>query len=378
MMETATMSHSSLLDSHSPPPPNTSSKVGNHRDLRTPRFCLDAFHSPSEFSSRANGSRHSSAAQSRSNSIHEDSLVSPTAMPVSFNSLRDSAHDLNQRIGKSPGTSPGLAPSSPSGIFRGTSDRNPALTIRRAPSGASLSKDIEHLRLDENSPPKDSGRRHHRRRRTGSLSDSPPRRQSLTEDMLFPATVDDIHECDEGHCSNHHHRQSSSSIVSIKCDRSDDDNDSTHAMEHIEGEIEATIPMAPMAPLMLVPLIDRPVEMAELIEHYANKRWVNQVKHTVGDDVYKNQCLPLWTETGRNKLPDIAWLKRSKDLLVANSCGGNRDPRLWSEFCDMVGWSEGEIELEEENRRPSSSPRRHGSQDGNISPQMKCIVEEED
>lgn len=151
-------------------------------------------------------------------------------------------------------------------------------------------------------------------------------------------------------------------------------------MENIEGEIETLIPMAPMAPLMLVPLIDRTVEMAELIDHRANKRWVSQVKHALGDDKFKNQCLPLWTQTSRNKLPDIAWLKRSKDLLITKSCGGNNDTRLWSEFCDMVGWSEESIELEDNHMRrpPSVSPRRHGSQDGSTSPQMNCIVEEED
>lgn len=368
--------HSPLLDSQSP-----SNKSGSpHHDPRIPRFSVDAFHSPFELSSRSNHGGHLSTPHSpRSQASLEDTTVSPTTVPISFNSPRESVHGLSLRIGRSPAISPNLAPSSPSSLFRATSDRNPSLTIRRAPSGASLSKDIEAFRLDDHSPPKESGRRHHRRRRTGSLSSSPPQRDTQNDDMMFPATVDEIHLCDEDHCSNHHHRQSSSSTVSIKCDKSDDDNDSIHGMDHIEGEIEASIPMAPMAPLMLVPLINRPVEMAELLDHRANKRWVYWVKHSVGDDKYKNECLPLWTGTSRSRCPDIAWLKRSKDLLVAKSCGGNKDGRLWSEFCDMVGWAENDIDLDDDDlhRPPSVSPRRRGSQDGNTSPQMKSIVEED-
>ncbi|KAI5852566.1 hypothetical protein DFP73DRAFT_533227 [Morchella snyderi] len=377
MMDTAT------LPIHSTSPSAMSSKAGS-RDPRTPRFHVDAFHSPFELSSHhGHHSNGSASPRSSSYTVHEETVVSPTAMPISFNALRESAHTLNMRIGKA--SSGGVSPSSPSSsIFRSSptaSDRHPALTIRRAPSGASLSKNIEGLHLDEYSPPKELGRRHHRRSRTGSLDDSPPLLEVMADDMMFPATFDDIPHCDEAHCANHHHRQRSGSIVSIKCDKSDDDDSgSIHGMENIEGEIETLIPMAPMAPLMLVPLIDRTVEMAELIDHRANKRWVNQVKHALSDDKFKNQCLPLWTQTSRNKLPDIAWLKRSKDLLITKSCGGNNDTRLWSEFCDMVGWSEESIELEDNHMRrpPSVSPRRHGSQDGSMSPQMNCIVEEED
>lgn len=363
--------HSPTLDSKSLP--NKSGSL--HRgDPRTPRFHVDAFHSPFELSSRLIAGSHSSLP--RSLVAHEDIVVSPTGMPSSFSALRESAHSLSLRIGRSPGLR--TVPSSTSTFFRITSDRNPSLTIRRAPNGASLPKDLDSLRFDEYSPPQETGQRHHRRRRTGSLSDVPSQRDIQTDDMMFPVTVDDIHLCDEKHCSNHHHRQSSSSIVSIKCDKSDDDSDSIYGMDHIEGDIETSIPMAPMAPLMLVPLIDRPVEMAELLDHRANKRWVNLVKHSVGDEKYKNQCLPLWTGTSRSRCPDIAWLRRSKDLLITKSCGGNKDGRLWSEFCDMVGWSESDINLDDDDshRRPSVSPRR-GSQDGSGSPQMMCIVEEE-
>lgn len=376
MMETAAM-HSPTLGSQSLP-----NKPGNLlRDPRTPRFHVDAFHSPFELSSRSSHPSHPSIQHApRSLVSHEDTAVSPTGMPSSFSALRESAHSLSLRIGRSPGPSPRLPPGSTSTFFRTSSDRNPSLTIRRAPNGASLPKDTDNLHFNEYSIPQESGHRHHRRRRTGSLSDSLPQRDIQTDDMMFPVTVDDIHLCDENHCSNHHHRQSSSSIVSIKCDKSDDDSDSNsiYGMDHIEGDIETSIPMAPMAPLMLVPLIDRPVEMAELLDHRANKRWVGLVKHSVGDEQYRNQCLPLWTGTSRSRCPDIAWLRRSKDLLITKSCGGNKDGRLWSEFCDMVGWSESDINLDDDDshRRPSVSPRR-GSQDGSGSPQMMCILEEE-
>lgn len=357
--------HSQTLGSQSLP-----NKI---RDPRTPRFNVDAFRSPFELSSRSGHSSHSSIQHApRSLVAQEDVVVTPTGMPSSFSALRESAHSLSLRIGKSPGPST-------STFFRTTSDRNPSLTIRRASIGAVLPKDADNL-LNQFSAPQESGHRNHRRRRTGSLSDSLPQRDIQTDDMMFPVSVDDIHLCDENHCSNHHHRQSSSSIVSIKCDKSDDDSDSgsVRSLDHIESKIETSIPMAPMAPLMLVPLIDRPVEMAELLDHRANKRWVNLVKHSVGDEKYKNQCLPLWTGTSRSRCPDIAWLRRSKDLLITKSCGGNKDGRLWSEFCDMVGWSESDINLDDDDshRRSSASPRR-GSQDGSGSPQMLCILEEE-
>lgn len=368
-METTTIL-SPILDSQSPlcKPRNLS------HDPRTPRFAVDAFHPP--FETPSNYRNHSSARYSpRSLAAHEDSSVLPTGMPISFDALRESTHSLSLRIGRSLGPSPSRSPSSTSTFFRTSSDRNPSLTIRRAPSGTPSSKDIDNPHLDEYSPPQE---RHHRRRRTGSLSDSPPQRDIQADDMMFPVTLDDIHLCDENHCSNHHHRQSSSSIVSIKCDKSDDDGDSVRGVDHIEGEIETSIPMAPMAPLMLVPLIDRSVEMADLLDHRANKRWVGLVKHSVGNDKYKNECLPLWTGTSRSRCPDIAWLRRSKDLLITKSCGGNKDGRLWSEFCDMVGWSESDINLDDDvsHRRSSVSPRR-GSQDGSGSPQMMSIVEED-
>lgn len=350
---------------------SASSASYTHQVPRGARFEL--FNSPYQFPSshkssspRSPGSIYTGG--NRSNSREADIQVSPTAMPLSFNALRESAHTLDMRIKSSSGTSPGHLPPSP---------LCPTLTFRRSPGNSSLYKDVEELNINER--PK---RNHHRRATSRGESSRRPSgeyvRDLQTEDNQFPATVHDVRHCDENHCSNHHHRQSSSSTISIKCDRSDEDESNYIADRSEAGEIEASIHMEPMAPQMLVPLMDRPAEMAELLAHRSNRDWASLVRRTVGDKLYKAHCLPLWTGTDRRSLPDREWLRRSKELLVRKSCGGCTDGRLWSEFCAMVGWDESEIEIEEEWARSYSySPRRSTSRESG-SPQMKAILEVED
>ncbi|RPB05439.1 hypothetical protein L873DRAFT_1825185 [Choiromyces venosus 120613-1] len=303
-------------------------------------------------------------------------MLSPKTLPQSFGALRDSVHTLGIRVRNSSGTSPSFGCSSSSNnsnIFENLS--GPVLNIRRTPTGSSLHKDVDDLTLGE---PRACNRRHHRRRTTNRSGSKT--REVQTEDMMFPATVEDLHHCDEKHCSNHHHRQSSSSTVSIKCDKSDEDEANAIERRLANGEIEATIYMEPCSPQMLVPLVDRPQEMRELLEHRSNKDWASLVRRTFGEKLYKAQCLPLWIETDRPSMPDREWLRRSKDLLMRKACGGCTDGRLWSEFCAMVGWDESEAEMEEEWTRSSShshSPRTR-SHSHDSSPQMNAILEVED
>ncbi|PWW71992.1 hypothetical protein C7212DRAFT_229415, partial [Tuber magnatum] len=236
--------------------------------------------------------------------------------------------------------------------------------------GSSLHKDVEGLALGESRSP---NRRHHRRRTTSRSGSGA--REVRVEDTMFPATVEDLHHCDERHCSNHHHRQSSSSIVSIKCDKSDEDEAS--AKERLaNGEIGATKHMEP--PQMLVPLADRPREMRELLGQRSGKDWACLVRRTFGEKLYKAQCLPLWTETDRPTMPDREWLRQTKDLLMRKTRGGSTDGRLWSEFCAMVGWGEGKIEMEgwAKSGHLCSPGTRSCSHDS--SPQMNAILEMED
>ncbi|CAZ82855.1 unnamed protein product [Tuber melanosporum] len=298
-------------------------------------------------------------------------MVSPTTLPQSFGALRDSVNTLGMRVRNSPGTSPSFGSTPPTGVFERLS--GPVPNARQASEGSSLHKAVEEPAPGES---RSSTRRHHRRRATsqGGLK----AREAQAEDMMFPATMENLHHCDEKHCSNHHHRQSSSSTISIKCDKSDEDEAS--AIERLaNGETGATIHMDPYALQMLVPLVDRPQEMRELLERGSNKAWASLVRRTFGEKLYKAQCLPLWTETDRWTMPDREWLRRTKDLLMRKACGGCTDGRLWSGFCAMVGWDESEIEMEEgraKNGRSHCSGARSRSHDS--SPQMNAILEVED
>lgn len=355
--------NSSTLDPHSSMQKSSSAAlVDSHRIPRSARY--DFFNPQYELSQHKHAhsrSPDSSTSRSSKTSPRRDSndMVSPTTLPQSFGALRDSVHTLGMRVRNPPGTSPGFGYSPSSSAFESLS--SPVLNTRRAPGGPSLQKGVEELTLDE---PHSSTRRHHRRRTT-SRSGSGPRE-------MFPATVEDLHHCDEKHCSNHHHRQSSSSIVSIKCDKSDEDE--ANAIERLANR---EIHMEPCAPQMLVPLVNRRQEMRELLEHRSNKDWASLVRRTFGEKLYKAQCLPLWTETGRRTMPDREWLRRTKDLLTHKTRGGCVDGRLWSEFCAMVGWDESGIEMEEEwaKNGHSRSPRTRSH---DSSPQMNAILEAED
>jgi len=371
-METAKYGPSGLGPRSASPKSPASPANYTHRVPRGAR--LELFNSPYQFPSSHKSSSPRSPGPiypggNRSSGREANVQVSPTAMPLSFNALRESAHTLDMRIKSSSGTSPGQPSPSP---------LSPTLTFRRSPgNSSSLYKDVEELNIGER--PK---RNHHRRATARGESSrrlsGEHARDIQTEDTMFPTTVHDVRHCDENHCRNHHHRQSSSSTISIKCDRSDEDESNYIADRYEAGDIEASIHMEPMAPQMLVPLMDRPTEMLELLEHRSNRDWASLVRRTVGDKLYKAQCLPLWTETDRRSLPDREWLRRSKELLIRKSCGGCTDGRLWSEFCAMVGWDESEIEMEEEWARSYSYNSRRSTSRESGSPQMKAILEAED
>ncbi|KAA8901372.1 hypothetical protein FN846DRAFT_754029, partial [Sphaerosporella brunnea] len=179
---------------------------------------------------------------------------------------------------------------------------------------------------------------------------------------------------DDEICHRHHHRQSITSTVSITCSDRDEEDLPSH-MDHIEGEIESTIAMEPMAPSMLVPLVDRCEEMQDLLAHLANQAWVKLVQNTISAETYEQKCLRLWTETSREQMPDLEWLMRSKALLSKKGCGGICDGRLWNEFCGMVGWDSG-APLEEIDMLRHRESRE--SLDSTSSGKMSSIAEEEE
>jgi len=151
--------------------------------------------------------------------------------------------------------------------------------------------------------------------------------------------------CDEEVCDRHHHRQSVSSTVSIFCSERDwgsEDGMDVGLLPPEDEKIETHVAMEPMAPTMLIPLVDRPDEMRDILHHPANRTWVKLAQRVVGPETYQTECLPLWVETPRHRLPDMEWLRRTKGFLWKKGCGGIGDRRLWNEFCDMVGWNPGE------------------------------------
>jgi hypothetical protein len=255
----------------------------------------------------------------------------------------------------------------------------PMLTIRRTSQGATSTGSLAQL----------SSLHHHRR----SMTESSPTcamkfTQNCVDENSSPTHPPDLDESaihdgsgSEGEaeiCARHHHRQFSSSTVSIACSDHEDVMCSL-AIEHdqIDSDFDASIIIEPLAPSMLIPLINRPKEVADLLEHNANKPWTKMVQNTLGMEVYEKECLPLWVESGRKAMPDLQWLRRSKQLLTGGGCDGIVDEGLWNEFCGMVGWDCSDISLDEQGmvtRRRASCE----SFKSNGSGKMSSIAEEEE
>jgi len=336
-------------------------------DCRTPRyhdrFGLDAFQSPldSLSSHRKQSNALSAAAESLDpgTAFDPDVIVSPRTVPESFQSQH--ATDRWKYGTETPSSLP-----TASGHLEEL--HSPVLNIRRTSSsrGGSISNDTSEFHLS------DALNEYQLKRHASSTSCgssqfaffgaaavSSPQDTTFLDENSKDGTVP---SCDESHCTHHHHRQRSSSIVSIKCDRSDDSMDSDEDASNVDaepsidllaGDIEGSIQLEPMAASMLVPLINRENEMSDLLAHPSNRSWVGLVEHAVGKDIYKTQCLHLWCKSSRKDLSDIEWLRCSKKLLTKSY-----DNRLWRDFCGMVGWDEEEIPLEVEQ---SSSGKKISS-----------------
>lgn len=139
--------------------------------------------------------------------------------------------------------------------------------------------------------------------------------------------------------------------------------------------------MHPMPTEMLVPLIDRPEEMKELLENPRNEMWAHRARSVLGKETWEKRCLPLWTGTGRTEMSDREWLKRSKEILVRRGGGGVGDRQLWCEFCAMVGWDveeetmlEGVSVVDAKGKRRASDESLQSASSGS----MSSIAESDD
>jgi hypothetical protein len=209
----------------------------------------------------------------------------------------------------------------------------------------------------------------HRGNSVGSDENSP-------DEAVFPGGLE-LSTCSDEICRRHHHRQSVSSTVSITCSDRDED-DLAGQLDNFDGDIESSIALEPISPNMLVPLVDRCGEMADLLAHPANKSWTKLVQNTIGIDAYENKCLSLWTKTERSQMPDLEWLRRSKALLSKKGCGGICDGRIWNEFCGMVGWDAGApLDEQEPHKGPSARSSRE-SLVSTSSGKMSSIAEQQE
>jgi hypothetical protein len=144
-----------------------------------------------------------------------------------------------------------------------------------------------------------------------------------------------------------------------------------------------------MEPAMLLPLLNRPSDMADLLNHPKNAQFFSLVKNALGEEAF-SKCRKLWCECPREAhsegewaFPDLDWLLRSRALLVK---GCEDDRRLWSEWCRIVGWEESSPLLNRFSgpERPAKADRLRGHGDmendtsNHQSSASKTIVEEEE
>lgn len=109
---------------------------------------------------------------------------------------------------------------------------------------------------------------------------------------------------------------------------------------------------------MLVPLLDRPKDMSNLVKHPCRTRFMQILKNSLGDDVFENQLLKIWLEADRNQMSDAEWLWKTKLIILQRAGAGSacRDGKLWGDFCDMVGWDEDDLSIDPTEERRSGTP----------------------
>ncbi|BFZ64499.1 hypothetical protein YB2330_005645 [Saitoella coloradoensis] len=129
--------------------------------------------------------------------------------------------------------------------------------------------------------------------------------------------------------------------------------------EEGKGAPRAEVPMTPLAPHVLLPMVDRRGEMCSLMRHEKNLGFFTSMRNRVGEEKYK-ELRRLWIETERSPVPspspspslpgggegerrvvvsDCEMIKMTRDALKADH------PDLWCSWCDIVGWSGTEHEI---------------------------------
>ncbi|KAK9470208.1 uncharacterized protein V1510DRAFT_423718 [Dipodascopsis tothii] len=132
---------------------------------------------------------------------------------------------------------------------------------------------------------------------------------------------------------------------------------------------KSSVPLQEIAPQILLPLIDRPVEIAALVEH--NSSFFNLLQGNIGERSYKDLLLVLLSS--REEISDLLFIAQAKSIVCKGPSSHNV---LWSQFTRIIGWDEpypsgssdhGEYTTTPLNNTygstPSSSPYKLGFQD---------------
>lgn len=121
------------------------------------------------------------------------------------------------------------------------------------------------------------------------------------------------------------------------------------------SSFESEVPIVAVHGNIMVPLIDRPEEMKDLLSNGHNSQLQSLLKSALGPKNF-DKAVKLWTEVPRrnggsgrgspnkddksgtiNAMDDPEWLLETRRLLVSGLHG---DKVLWHQWCNMVGWDD--------------------------------------
>lgn len=387
---------------HAFPEGNTPSDQGPSQPCHSPRTYLDVFNPPVDAlleASLSPGSSPAAATGGASPQAPIEVSCSASNYPASF-----TAYAVQSE--KSLGSPTSFGSQSPSLVFRGMPG-SPALNIRRAGSSASISRDLEEFNLEDGG--KEGGILHHHHhhyhgphsplhskysprmstRRQFSLSElthedsfSPranTRRQfslsELTHDDIFaPATTEEVNNPEL--LAKHHDALYSAldSPQKVPSTRRTSIQDLAIPVIPIEETtISSSIPFYEVPQDLMVPLLNRPMDMKGLLSHSSWSRSLVILKNVIGEEAFDGKLMKLWTETDRKDVPDAEWLWRTKSIIMQAAGDGDRtrEWKLWGDFCEMVGFDEEDTSIDRDDNR-------NEKRSGTPAETMERVVEEDE
>ena len=385
---------------------STPSDQGPSQPRQSPRTYLDVFNPPIDAPLEPSVSPGSSPAALPS-TIASSQIRAPPPAPIEVScSASNYPASFAAQPEKPLGSPSSFGSQSPSLVFRGMPG-SPALNIRRAGSSASISSHLEEFHLEDNGG-KEGGILHHHHhyygphsplhskysprvgtRRQFSLSElthedlhSPranTRRQfslsELTHDDIFaPATTEEVKNPEL--LAKHHDALYSAldSPPKVPGTRRTSIQDLAIPIIPIEETtISSSIPLYEVPQDLMVPLLNRRMDMKGLLSHPSWSRSLVILKNVIGEEAFDGKLMKLWTETDRKDVPDAEWLWRTKSIIMQAAGDGDRtrEWKLWGDFCEMVGFDEEDTSIDRDDIR---SEKRSGTP----AETMERVVEEDE